>query len=367
MPDAAKGSAGDPEQNAPRSVRSGRLWAVLANCSLLRRGSRVGIGTIVMYLVRANSAATALAAQGPDAGLSEQVDAAAPTTVDTPAASLRDGPTGPSAFIDTMCLSRYSKSRPHYEESRPSLAQAKWIWAHCKSCPDSWSKCNPCTDDRVLEIAQVIVGHLLSATDMKRAKATAAKQQVASASNDQGPHVPEQGKQKQQEALAEARSQYQEAVEYYTTALQVSTDPLLRAASPQRRNEVRVRLADLYFLHLDRPDLAAEHYRKLIGKKVDPEIVWHARLMLGQMHYVKGEWRQAEREFRAASLATKHRVHALCATYKQAWALTRSDRAGLARKLFRTCAKATRLDRPSDRVARSVGRRCADDEKRLYP
>jgi tetratricopeptide (TPR) repeat protein len=182
---------------------------------------------------------------------------------------------------------------------------------------------------------------------------------------------------------------HQEALDHYVIALRVSSHPELRVPSHPLRNSVLVALADLYYFNLDRPDLAAEHYQKLIGTKVDAAIVAHARLMLGEILLSKGDWLGAERELRNASklgvpalaelagraVARESRkfskpvagLKALCATYKRASVLVRMGRTTLARQVLHDCARAKRQEDVVESAAASVRRVCAENERRLYP
>jgi tetratricopeptide (TPR) repeat protein len=240
-----------------------------------------------------------------------------------------------------------------------------------------------------LDLALEIAGYLLWEGDKMRTQAAAAEKQIASAVHDRHPDVADQLRRKKDDVLAKAQRQYQEALDYYVTALRRSNHPELCVPSHPLRDEVLVGLADLYYFNLDRPDLAAEHYQKLIGTEVVPEIAIHARLMLGEIHFSKGDWLGAERALRQASklsvlavselpgrgaetglrklsqLATA--VKGLCATYKRAWALARLGRTVLARKVFRDCVSAKKLKHIVGSGAAAVRRACAADERRLYP
>jgi len=316
--------------------------------------TRAAIAIPVVCILRLHGGAASLAAEAPDAGASVQADADASPSTGAGTSTRGNGPPGPSLAVEKVCLSRYLHRRSGYPEAVPSLEQAKWISAQCQKCPDAWSKCEPCADVTVLKTALDIGGYLLFTGDKGRANAVAAEKQIASAIHDGHPDVADQLRRKQEDALALAKSQYQEAVDYYLAALRVPNQPL--------RDEVLVGLADLYFFDLDHVDMAAEHYHKLNGKKVDPGIVTHAMLMLGQIHLTNGERLAAETEFRKASKVGTGAM-ALCGTYKQAWTLALLGHARLAQNAFRTCARADRRDR----LAAFISRTCAVDGGLLYP
>jgi hypothetical protein len=355
---------------------------------LMRPSARAAIAIAVVCMVQPDGVAMALGTEEPDAGSSGQPDAEASTSPEPGASTRGDTPAGPLHTADMVCLSRYVKMRSSFLVY-DDLGLAKWRWAHCQKCPDAWSKCEPCSDEQVLRVALEIAGYLVFAGDKKRTQAAVVEQQIASAVHDRHPDVADQLRRKKQDGLAQAQSQYQEALDYYVTALRVSSHPELRVPGHPLRDEVLVGLADLYYFNLDRPDLGAEHYQKLIGTKVDAEIVTHARLMLGEILFSKGDWRGAERELRKASklgvLAVSELpgrgaereprklsklvtgIKALCATYKRAWVLVRMGRTTLARKVFRDCAGAKRQEDIVESAAASVRRVCAADERQLYP
>jgi tetratricopeptide (TPR) repeat protein len=203
------------------------------------------------------------------------------------------------------------------EEARTRFA--RHYLTECQKCPDAWSKCEPCDSASVVEAALALARHL---------------------------HYLANGKSYEQ-------SEFQEAIDF-VTALRLPSDP--------HRSEVWVGLADLYHFDLNRPTLATEYYQRVLRESVDSRLAAHATLALGEIHFAEGDSLGAEKEFRkAAKLGTG--AQALCATYKQAWALARLGRARLAQKAFRVCAQAD----PRDRFAAFISRTCAADERRLYP
>jgi tetratricopeptide (TPR) repeat protein len=207
--------------------------------------------------------------------------------------------------VDTICILPHAYRRSGFIETVPSLQRAKGIWEQCQNCPDAWSKCEPCSDRTVLQTALDIVEHLRFGGDKEQANA----------------------------ALLES------AVDYYATALRMTNRPESSVRRDRLRDEVEVGLADLYYFDLGRADQAVEHYRNLVGAKVDAEIATHARLMLGELRLDTGDWPGAERELRVAA-ARGAGYKTLCALYKQSWALLRMGRNAEARRALRTCTSA---------------------------
>jgi hypothetical protein len=135
----------------------------------------------------------------------------------------------------------------------------------------------------------------------------------------------------------------------------------LRLPSHPRRDEVWVKLADLYYFDCGRPTLAAETYQRVIRADTDPRIAAHAALALGEILFAEGDWSRAEEQFgKSAKLAVG--AQALCATYRHAWALSRVGDARRAEKRFHSCASA----KGTDPFSVFISRTCAADEKRLH-
>jgi tetratricopeptide (TPR) repeat protein len=329
----------------------------------------------------------------PDAGSSRQPDAEASTLPDLGTSTRGNNSSGPSIATDIVCLSRFERMRtplrPLARGGDRDLKLAEYRWGICQNCPDAWGKCEPCSDETVLRLALEIAGQLVFEGDLKQRLVAAVDKKIAVSTHDQAPDETEHLKRRRQDALAQAQSLYQDALDHYVAALRLSSHPELRIPHRPLRDEVLVGLADLYYLRLNRSDLAAEHYQKLLGTSAETAIAIHARLMLGQILLARGDWLAAERELRKASQlgiltasdlscrGTERSLdelskqsaaaEALCATYKRTRALIKLGRTALVRKLLRDCVNCAQLECGVGSAAAIVRKACAAENERSYP
>ncbi len=144
----------------------------------------------------------------------------------------------PAAGSGIVCVTPYSLDPEHRKihvcpEPEAQKRKATWsYWTECQKCPDAWSKCEPCDP-----------GFMATAT-------LAVLQDL---------HLRKTCSSKTMDLLA-----------------------ALRLPSHPRRDEVWVRLADLFYFDCDRPTLAAENYHRLIRDDTEPRIAAHAALVLGE-------------------------------------------------------------------------------------
>jgi len=224
----------------------------------------------------------------------------------------------PAADSGIVCVKPYSLDPEHrritvYPDIQASRRKATWsYWTECQKCPDAWSKCEPCDPGSMATATLAVLQDL---------------------------HLGKTCSSKVVDLLA-----------------------ALRLPSHPRRDAVWVALADFYYFDCDRPTLAAENYQRLIRDDADPQIAGHASLALGEILFAKGDWSEAEEQFRKSTkLATG--VNALCATYRQACALERLGHLRLAEKRLHSCASA----KGPDQLSASLARTCAAEERRLHP